>query len=156
MQNARPAPTTFGLVPPITLRQGRRGEERANAKEEKAKGGAEKKLKAKGAKEMPNLSGSMMNREAINDGHYSSPTSTLTINGALAIVTVKDYDQAEAAAAFNKLQKLDKDPNVANGETLRIKKITADDKETYEIEMRFDVITGKAIPTNDPMWTTGG
>ena len=55
MQNARPATTTFGLEPPITSKQDQRGEERANAKEEKAKGGAEEKLKAKGAKEMPNL-----------------------------------------------------------------------------------------------------
>ena len=54
MQNARPAPTMFGLEPPITSNQDQRGEERANAKEEKAKGGAEEKLKAKGAKEMPN------------------------------------------------------------------------------------------------------
>ena len=55
MQNARPAPTTFGLEPPITSKQGQRGEEKANAKEEKAKGGAEEKLKEKDAKEMPNL-----------------------------------------------------------------------------------------------------
>ena len=55
MQNARPAPTTFGLEPPITSRQKPRGGGKANAKEEKARGGAEEKLKAKGAKEMPNL-----------------------------------------------------------------------------------------------------
>ena len=53
MPNARPAPTTFGLEPPITLKQGRRGEEKANAKGEKAKVGAEEKLRAKDAKEMP-------------------------------------------------------------------------------------------------------
>ncbi len=55
MPNARQAPTTFGREPPITLNQGRRGEEKANAKGEKAKGEAEEKLQAKGAREMPNL-----------------------------------------------------------------------------------------------------
>ena len=35
MQNARPAPTTFGLEPPIISKRKERGEEKANAKGEK-------------------------------------------------------------------------------------------------------------------------
>ncbi len=37
-KNARPAPTTFGLEPPITLKKGLKGEEKANAKGGKGKG----------------------------------------------------------------------------------------------------------------------
>ena len=55
MQNARQAPTTFGLEPPIISKRKERGEEKTNAKGEKGKAGAEEKLRAKGAKEMPNL-----------------------------------------------------------------------------------------------------
>ena len=55
MLNARPAPTTFGLVPPIISRQDRRGGARANAKGAKEKGVEEENLKGKDAKETQNL-----------------------------------------------------------------------------------------------------
>jgi hypothetical protein len=55
MQSARLAQTTYGLVPPIISRQGRKGGAKANAKGAKEKGGEEENLKAKDAKETPNL-----------------------------------------------------------------------------------------------------
>jgi hypothetical protein len=55
MQNARQAPTTYGLVPPIISNRDRRGGARGNAKGAKEKGGEEENLKAMDARETPNL-----------------------------------------------------------------------------------------------------
>ena len=55
MQSARLAPTTYDLVPLTISRQDRKGGAKANAKGAKGKAGEEENLKAKDAKETPNL-----------------------------------------------------------------------------------------------------
>ena len=55
MQNAQQVPTTYDLVPPIISNRDRRGGAKANAKGAKEKGGEEENLKAKDARETPNL-----------------------------------------------------------------------------------------------------
>ena len=74
MQNAQLAPTTYGLVPLIISRLDRKAGAKANAKGAKGKAGEEENLKAKDAKETPNLKATKA----------KSPASTSTMEMGIA------------------------------------------------------------------------
>ena len=83
----------------------------------------------------------------------SDNLTILTSNPHVAIVTLKDDAYLKLDQAFTKIRQANPNENVdadiANGETVKIRKITDGKGTRYEMEIRFANQEGKAIPVKD-------